>query len=142
MPHPNAWWLGIFQERWFKKYCYIILTCLLSLSRWRPRLNFPAANLQINFFFFFSFSSCHNHQTFLIRLATFKITQILSPEKASEKKGMSTVEQFILYSLDLRFRELLTKPWFHQQLHGQKMEKNLNIPVNGLFGQCQVYVKM
>ena len=25
-------------------------------------------------------------------LATFKITQILSPEKASERKGMSTVE--------------------------------------------------
>ena len=41
---------------------------------------------------------------FLIRLATFKITQIISPERASERKGMSTVEQFIwvnLYSLDL-----------------------------------------
>ena len=58
----------------------------------------------INFFSFFSFSSCHNRQTFLIRLATFKITQILSPERASERKGMSTVEGFIwvnLYSLDL-----------------------------------------
>ena len=34
-------------------------------------------------------------QTFLIRVATFKITQILSPEGASERIGMSTVEQFI-----------------------------------------------
>ena len=53
---------------------------------------------------------CHNHQTFLIRLATFKITQILSPERASERKGMSTVEQFILvnlYSLDLIYTLLL-----------------------------------
>ena len=60
---------------------------------------FPChAILQINFF-----SSCHNHQTFLIRLATFKITQILSPERASERKGMSSSKGFIwvnLYSLD------------------------------------------
>ena len=65
------------------------------------------ANLQINFFSFFSFSSYRNHQTFLIRLATFKITQILSPERTSERKGMSTVKQFIwvnLYSLDLNSR--------------------------------------
>ena len=46
---------------------------------------------QINFFSSF----CCNHQTFLIRLATFKITQILSPEKISDRKGMSTVEQCI-----------------------------------------------
>ena len=68
------------------------------------------ANLQINFFSFFS--SCRNHQTFLIRLATFKITQILSPERASERKGMSTVEQFIwvnLYSLDLSCKHI---PYF------------------------------
>ena len=54
------------------------------------------AILQINFFTFFS---CRNHQTFLIRLATFKITQILSPERR-----ILTVERFIcvnLYSLDL-----------------------------------------
>ena len=34
------------------------------------------------------------------------ITQILSPERASERKGMSTVEQLIwvnLYSLDLTY---------------------------------------
>ena len=40
-----------------------------------------------------------------MRLATFKISQILSPERASERKGMSTVEQLIwenLYSLDLK----------------------------------------
>ena len=45
------------------------------------------------------------HQTFLIRLITFKITQILSPEKASERKGMPTIERFIwvnLCFLDLR----------------------------------------
>ena len=24
MPHPNAWWLGSFQGRDLKKYCYII----------------------------------------------------------------------------------------------------------------------
>ena len=58
---------------------------------------FPGqANLQTNFF---SFSSCCNHQTFHIRLATFKITQILSPERASERKGMSSVEQFIWVNL-------------------------------------------
>ena len=71
----------------------------------RARVQFPVkANLQINFFSFSSSSSYRNHQTFLIRLATFKITQILSPERASERKGMSTIEQFIwvnLYSLDL-----------------------------------------
>ena len=70
-------------------------------------VQFPGwANLQINFFSFFSFSSCHNHQTFLFRLATFKITQILSPESASERKVMSTKEPFIwvnLYSLDLSY---------------------------------------
>jgi hypothetical protein len=56
-------------------------------------VQFPGeANLQINSFSFFSFSSCRNHQTFLIRLATFKITQILSPERAFERKGMSTKE--------------------------------------------------
>ena len=38
-------------------------------------------------------------------LATFKIIHFLSPKRASERKGMSTIEQFIwvnLYSLDLR----------------------------------------
>jgi hypothetical protein len=68
-------------------------------------VQFPGwANLQINFFSSFSFTSCCNHQTFLIRLATFEIIQILSPERASERKGVSTVERFIwvnLYSLDL-----------------------------------------
>ena len=67
---------------------------------------------QINFFSFFSFSSCRNHQTFLIRLVTFKITQILSPERASERKGMSSKEQFIwvnLYFLDLRFTVVCNK---------------------------------
>ena len=44
------------------------------------------ARLQLNFFSFFAFSSCCTHQTILIRLATLKITQILSPERASEKK--------------------------------------------------------
>ena len=24
MPHPNAWWLGSFQGRDLKKYCYLI----------------------------------------------------------------------------------------------------------------------
>ena len=64
MPHPNAGWLGAFQGRGLKKYCYIIFV-------------------------------------FLIRLVTFKITKILSPERASERKGMSTVEQFIwvIYTL-------------------------------------------
>ena len=72
------------------------------LLSWMPGFTSPAKqNLQINFF---SFSSCCNHQTFLIRLAIFKIPQIPSPERASERKGMSTVERFIwmnLYSLDL-----------------------------------------
>ena len=48
------------------------------------------ANLQIKFF---SFSSCRNHQISFVRLASFRITQIISPEKASERKGMSTIEQ-------------------------------------------------
>ena len=54
-----------------------------------PRLG-KSLNLQINFFF--SFSSCRNHQTFLFRLAIFRITQILSSERASERKGMPIVE--------------------------------------------------
>ena len=129
MPHPNAWWLGAFQGRELKKYCYIIfvmkyfynlLTILLGIVvstlafHAGSRGSIPgSANLQINFFSFFSFSSYCNHQTFLIRLATFKITQILSPERASERKGMSTVEQFIwvnLYSLELRRNS--NKMWF------------------------------
>ena len=57
--------------------------------------NSPARQIFKLTFYSFSFSSCCNHQTFLIRLATFKITQILSPERASERKGMSTVEWFI-----------------------------------------------
>jgi hypothetical protein len=45
-------------------------------------VQFPGkVNLQINSFSFFS--SWPNHQTFLIRLATFKISQIFSPERAS-----------------------------------------------------------
>ena len=121
MPNPNAWWIVAFQGRELKKYCYIIFvmkyfynfsTTLLGIGV-SALAFYPGgpdsipwlADLQINFFFpFFSFSSCCNHQTFLIRLATLKITQIFSPERASERKGVSTVEQFIwvnLYSLHL-----------------------------------------
>ena len=78
------------------KYFYEMLTILLGILvsglAFHTWVQFPGqANLQINFFSFFSLSSCCNHQTFLIRLATFKITQILSTERASERKGMSTV---------------------------------------------------
>ena len=92
----------IFVIKYFYKFLTILLGIVPSSFTVKARIQFPGyANLQLNFFSLFSFSSCRNHQTFLIRLATFKI---LSPERASQRKGMSTVEQFIwvnLYSLDL-----------------------------------------
>jgi hypothetical protein len=93
--------------KYFSELLSILLGIVVVLSPFmlEAGVQFPSkANHQITFFSFFSFSSCRNHQTFLIRLATFKITQILSPERASERKGMSTLERFIwvnLYSLDL-----------------------------------------
>ena len=54
MPHPNALWLGAFQGRELKKYCYIIhvmkyfsryssilLGQCFGLSCWRPGFNSP-----------------------------------------------------------------------------------------------------
>ena len=129
MPHPNAWWLGDFQGRELKKYCYMIyvvyvmkyfykfLSILLGIVV--SALAFHTRGLgsvprlgkfQINFFSFLSFSSYRNHQTFLIKSAAFKINQILSPERTSERKGVSTVERFILVNLHILSRSFIRHP--------------------------------
>ena len=92
---------------------YIILKispwCSGQCSSWRPAFNFLAKQIfKLTFFFILLLLLLLQSPNLLIILATFKITQILSPERASERKVMSTVEQFIwvnLYSLDLRFAE-------------------------------------
>ena len=94
--------------KYFYDFSSILLGQCFRVSGWRPGFNSPARQIiKLSFSPFLSFFSfCCNQQTFLSRLATFKITQILSPYRTSERKGMSTVERFIwvnLYSLDLRY---------------------------------------
>ena len=109
------------------KYFYRFLSILLGIvvitlafhAGGTGSISWLGKSSKIIFSSFFTFSSCHNHQTFLTRLATLKITQILSPERASERKGMSTVERFVwlnLNSLDLNYdkkRSKVLNPKFH-----------------------------
>ena len=106
MPYSNAWWLGGFQGRELKKYCYIhnicneiflwfftillgIVVSALAFHTWGP-VSFPGkANLQITLFSFFSFSSCRNHQTFLIRFTTFNHSNSLPWKSFREKRNVN-----------------------------------------------------
>ena len=37
MPHPNVWWLGAFQGRELKKYCYVVFV-IKYFSKFLPIL--------------------------------------------------------------------------------------------------------
>ena len=104
----NEIFLQVFiNHSWYSGQCS-------RLSCWRPGFNSLARQ-----FFKLTFSPSSPSPPVIItkpssfRLATFKITQIISPERASERKGMSTKERFIwvnLYSLDLN-REIDSLLW-------------------------------
>ena len=122
--------------KYFSKFLSILLGIVAFQAGGPGSIPWAKHIFRPTFFSFFSFSSCWNHQTFLIRLATFKITQILSPERASERKGMSTVERLTwldLYSLDLNltfqafvYDSLLffTAKWFIDQQKTRNGQRN------------------